>query len=194
MPDRYTYPNSEVLKNKFSLVEQFALRRVENGLVELGLAGLAVAPEEPVFRLAHLQAIHRRLFGELYEWAGQLRETDRTDRGSGVVHCRPEFIEAAADGVFGALEDEGFLAGLDVDGFTERLAHHWGALAVLDPFRDGNIRSQAVLLDQLARGAGWSVNWAALDPDWVKEARLGAAAGSPGLLGKLLARATTTLG
>ena len=42
MPDRYTYPNSEVLRNKFSLVEQYALSRVENGLLELGLAGLEV--------------------------------------------------------------------------------------------------------------------------------------------------------
>ncbi len=189
MPDRYSYPNSEVLRNRFNIVEQFGLDRIEQGLLELGLASLARTPEHPTFGLAHLQAIHRRLFGELYEWAGELRETDREARGTGVIHCRPEFIGTAADDVFGALQAEDLLAGLDRDAFTAGLARHWGALAVLDPFRDGNIRSQAVFLDQLARHTGWRVKWSSLDPDWVKEARMGAAAGSPGLLGKLLARA-----
>ncbi|PYI68161.1 cell filamentation protein [Arthrobacter livingstonensis] len=193
MPDRYTYPNSEVLRNKFSLVDQFGLSRVENGLVELGLASLAAAPADPTFTFGHLQAIHRRLFGELYEWAGTFRQTDRAARGTGVVHCRPEFLESAADDVFGALKTEDFLTGLDRDAFAVAVARHWGAMAVLDPFRDGNIRSQAVFLEQLARSAGWSINWGALDPDWVKEARMGAAAGNPGLLGKLLARATGPL-
>lgn len=193
MPDRYTYPNSEVLKNKFNLVEQYALSRVESGLVELGLAGLALAPEEPTFRLAHLQAIHRRLFGELYGWAGELRETDKEARGPGVDHCRPEYIESTADGVFGVIKADNFLRGLDRDAFAVRLAHHWGSLAVLDPFRDGNLRSQAVFLDMLALRAGWRICWGALDPDWVKEARLAAAAGNSGMLRKLLAGATTTL-
>ncbi|WP_113716341.1 Fic/DOC family protein [Arthrobacter dokdonensis] len=193
MPDRYTYPNSEVLKNRFSLVEQFALSRVENGLVELGLAALAVSPEEPTFRLSHLQAIHRRLFGELYPWAGELRQTDKEARGSGVVHCRPEFLETTAEDVFGALRDDILLDGPGRDVFAGHLAHHWGALAMLDPFRDGNTRAQAVLLDQLSRNAGWRISWADVDPDWLKEARLAAAAGDPGLLGKLLARATVPL-
>ncbi|RAN70712.1 hypothetical protein B5P43_35125 [Bacillus sp. SRB_336] len=132
-------------------------------------------------------------FGELYPWVGELRHTDKEARGSVVVHCRPEFLATTAEDVFRTLRDDTLLEGLDRDAFAGRLAPHWGALAVLDPFRDGNTRAQVVFLDQLSRNAGWRISWAALDPDWVKEARLAAATGDAGLLGKLLARATAPL-
>ncbi|GAA4655822.1 Fic/DOC family protein [Arthrobacter cryoconiti] len=192
MADRYTYPNSPVLRNKLNVVDQSSLDRLEHGLVELALADLLRKPEAPTFRLEHLKAIHRRLFSELYEWAGTLRETDKAARGSSRMHVRPEFLESAADDVFAALEAENFLTGLDQASFAPALARHWGALAALDPFRHGNICSQAVLLDQMATQAGWNVNWKALDPDWIKEARMAAAAGDPGLLAKLISPALTS--
>jgi fido (protein-threonine AMPylation protein) len=34
------------------------------------------------FDLAHLQAIHRYLFGDVYEWAGQLRTIDIAKGGN----------------------------------------------------------------------------------------------------------------
>jgi cell filamentation protein len=37
---------------------------------------LAQTPLHGRFDLAHLQAIHRYLFGDVYEWAGQLRTVD----------------------------------------------------------------------------------------------------------------------
>jgi len=51
--DHYLDPASGVLKNRLGITDAATL---EGG-----------------FDLAHLQAIHRHLFSDLYEWAGQLR-------------------------------------------------------------------------------------------------------------------------
>ena len=38
-----------------------------------------------------------------YDWGGQLRETDTGPGGTGIAHCRPEFIPAEAERIFTAL-------------------------------------------------------------------------------------------
>ena len=66
----YTYPNSPVLRNKLDLRDADALERAERLLVQQRI-------EEGIprgnFSLDHLQAIHRHLFQDVYEWAGDIR-------------------------------------------------------------------------------------------------------------------------
>ncbi|NGN84902.1 hypothetical protein G6N77_15785 [Arthrobacter silviterrae] len=47
--------------------------------------------------------MHRKLVGDLYEWAGELRTTETQAMGTGVAHCCPEFIEAFSKEVFGGI-------------------------------------------------------------------------------------------
>ena len=110
--------------------------------------------------------------GDLYEWAGEIRATDTQAMGTGVAYCRPEFIEKFAQQVFAGLSADKRLVGLGHDAFAERLAHHWGELTALHPFRDGNTRSQSAFFDRLAHQAGWRINWPLLNLDLVKEARI----------------------
>lgn len=193
MPDSYTYPDSEVLRNKFGITNQDGLSRIEQALAELGLTDLRANPVAGSFDLTYLQAIHRRLVGELYEWAGELRTTDTQAMGTGVPYCRPEFIEAFASEVFSGIAADKFLKGLDHDAFVERLSYHWGELTTLHPFRDGNTRSQSAFFDQLGRQAGWRIDWAGLDLDRVKEARIIAVSRSSEQLRDLLGPAITKL-
>lgn len=94
-----------------------------------------------------------------------MRTTDTGPGGTGLAHCRPPFIEAEADRIFTALSDEmGFLRDLDADDFSAGLAWVWGETTVLHPFRDVNTRSQFVLFNQLARAAGWVIDWRQVDP------------------------------
>jgi cell filamentation protein len=50
--------------------------------------------------LTHLSAIHRRIFGDIYDWAGQIR-TVAIAKGS--WFCLPQYIESAAGEIFRAL-------------------------------------------------------------------------------------------
>jgi cell filamentation protein, protein adenylyltransferase len=56
------------------------------------------------------------------------------------------------------------LAGLHHDTFVERLAHHYGEVNAVHPFREGNGRTQRAFFLQLAMEAGWYLPWARMDP------------------------------
>jgi cell filamentation protein len=56
------------------------------------------------------------------------------------------------------------LAELDFDPFVERLAHYYGEVNAVHPFREGNGRTQRAFFLQLAIEAGWYLPWARTDP------------------------------
>jgi fido (protein-threonine AMPylation protein) len=68
--DPYLDPASGVLKNRFGITDEPTLEATEASLVALRSYELAQRPLAGGFNLAHLQAIHRYLFGDVYEWAG----------------------------------------------------------------------------------------------------------------------------
>jgi cell filamentation protein len=55
------------------------------------------------------------------------------------------------------------LAGLSRDEFADRLTHYYAELNTVQPFRDGNGRTQRAFLRQLALDADHTVTWARLD-------------------------------
>lgn len=193
MPDRYTYPGSEVLANKLGIRDPQELARVEQGLAEIGLIELRHRPLPGSFDLAHLGRIHIRLVGDLYDWAGQIRTVDTQALGTGVPYCRPDFIPPFAQEIFGGIDADNQLRGMNQETFTARLAHHWGELTALHPFRDGNTRSQSAFIDQLAREAGYRISWQDLDLDRLKTARIKAVASTSEDLRKVLAPAIQPL-
>lgn len=68
--DCYTYPGSEVLKNKANLHDQVALDAFEADATAIRLLEIIEHPIEGNFDLAHLQAMHFHLFQDVYDWAG----------------------------------------------------------------------------------------------------------------------------
>ncbi|WP_448071888.1 Fic/DOC family protein [Georgenia yuyongxinii] len=123
------------------------------------------------FDLPHLQAIHAYLTQDMYVWGGQVRETDTHPGGTEVVHCRPQFITAEGERVFERLAELSHLRGLDADTFSDRFAWVWGEATTIHPFREVNTRSQYVFFDQLAREAGWVIDWAQIPGDVMAHAR-----------------------
>jgi cell filamentation protein len=89
-------------------------------------AALILLSESPVraaYDLPHLCAIHRRIFGDIYERAGQIR-TVAIAKGS--PFCLPQYIESASAGIFGALRGENLLQGLERGPFLDRLTFYLG--------------------------------------------------------------------
>ena len=89
---------------------------------------------------AHYKAVHHHLFQDVYEWAGNAR-TVRMFKG-GNPFCFPENIENQATRLFGELQADGFLQGLDDSAFADKAAHFLAELNVIHAFREGNGRSQ----------------------------------------------------
>ena len=58
--------------------------------------------------------------------AGQIRDVDVQGTGTGIPHCRPEYIDANLATLFRKLEPEDSLIGLDAGALAERLADQAG--------------------------------------------------------------------
>jgi cell filamentation protein len=159
--DPYTDANG-VLVNKLGITSAVALSQAEADLSLAAVLHLSTHPLPGSYDLDHLRGFHRRIFSAVYAWAGQIRTVDiaRTSRDT---FCLWPFIESYSAGVFNGLSTETLLEGLTRNAFVARLAHYYGEVNAIHPFRDGNGRTQRAFFAQLARDAGWRIAWSELD-------------------------------
>ncbi len=114
--------------------------------------------------LTRLKAVHRTLFGDLYDWAGRTREnTGRMTKdwpaGYSISYGDSAYVESQLAFVFDALKREKYLTGLSPDAFAKRLAHYYGEIDAIHPFREGNSRTLRQFTADLARMAGHTLEW-----------------------------------
>ena len=218
--DDYFIPGTSVLRNKFTgpgtpcgETDPVRLRSLEEFHARSRLIELAARPIEGCFDYAHMKAIHRYVFQDVYEWAGQERvgpATFMVKTGLDVVHfevgdprpprCPTRYYPAgpelgrAAEEQYRRLADQYLLLGLDHDAFAVALAEVWGELNVIHSFREGNTRSQFVFFSQLAAQAGWRLEPARFVPgtrgreEFVAARFYSQATGSNDRLAQVLAR------
>jgi cell filamentation protein len=172
-----------VLHNKLGLRTTGELDAAEREITHAALIFLKAAPVPPSYDLRHLCAIHRRIFGDIYDWAGQLR-TVAIAKSS--WFCLPQYIESSAAEVFRALHGESLLRGLTRESFTERLSYYLGEINAIHPFREGNGRAQRAFFEQLAAEAGFILDWQHLDADRNVAASAAIMRGDPALMRKML--------
>jgi len=158
--DPYTDPVTGILLNKLGLRIADELKSAEREITHAALIMLRESPVRPTYDLPHLCAIHQRIFGDLYVWAGQVR-TVAIARGN--LFCLPQYIESSSADIFRALGGENFLRGLERRPFIDRLTYYLGEVNAVHPFREGNGRTQRAFFEQLARDVGFTVNWQHLD-------------------------------
>ncbi len=160
--DPYVDPRTGVLRNLLGIRDARELAAAE--------ARLAAAAERVLFAeglvlgrfdLDHLRAVHRHLFGEVYDWAGELRTVNMA-KGE-TLFALAEWIEPQARQLFARLADDGFFQQLNRDEFVVAGGRFLSDLNALHPFRDGNGRVQRVFLQLLANNAGWQLDWALVD-------------------------------
>lgn len=154
----YLQPDSMTLRNLVGADTPGVLRTREDDRVTAQLIALTEQPVDATFDLDHLQQIHRRLFQDVYPWAGETR-TVQIGRPGG-----PGFFdwEAIADG-YGEIQDrlEGtdHLRSVTRAEFLEEAAQVYNAVNTVHAFREGNGRTQREWVGDLARGAGYELDW-----------------------------------
>lgn len=155
--DPYTDPETDILYNKVGAQNQAELDQREAMMVATRTYELRLRPEPGKFDLDHMQRIHARQFGDVYDFAGKLRTVDITKGDT--VFARQEMIPGAGDKLFRELANERHLKGLDADEFSKRAGHYLGEVNVLHPFREGNGRTQREFVGQIADEAGYKIDW-----------------------------------
>lgn len=142
------------------------LRTLEEGATAIRIAELAAHPIEGRFDYDHMKAIHRYIFQDVYDWAGQERAapaTFMTKDGHAYYPAGPA-LTAAAEAQYAMLADKNLLRNLDPRSFVYELAESWGEVNVIHSFREGSTRSQFVFYSQLAEQAGYRIDTAKFAP------------------------------
>ena len=155
--DPYCYSQSDVLQNSFGFRVQNDLSKAEAQITVLRLDQLQRRPVTGKFDLDHLKEIPRHIFRDVYSWAGQLRTVSMSKGAS--LFCRHEFLASEGKRIFDQLRQENVLRSLPQDRFCDRLAYYFGEINALHPFREGNGRTQRVMLGDIAKQAGYKIDF-----------------------------------
>ena len=111
------------------------------------------------FDSAHLKALHRQLFQDVYEWAGEFR-TVGLARGEGedTSFIPPLEIELPIAHVAQRVDSDR-LRGTDSDGLVGEVTYLYDYLNFAHPFREGNGRTQREFFAQLLAESGRAMSW-----------------------------------
>ncbi|WP_263350000.1 Fic/DOC family protein [Acidicapsa acidisoli] len=151
--DSYLNLGTETLRNKLGISDSKLLDQTERRLVE---ARIDEGCPTGNFDLEHLQAIHRHLFQDVYEWAGELRSVSMYKPDSSFMP--PDRIETGMHFVHEQLVKADFLRNMNVWEFSDRAAQIIGDINHAHPFREGNGRTQLEFLEQLGARAGHNID------------------------------------
>jgi cell filamentation protein len=161
--DPYLDPRSGVFRNRLALTDRTELAIAEKQFSSQRLNQLKRRRVVGNYDLDHLRAFHWTIFQDVYPWAGQLRTVLIVKAGASF--CLPhQIVDTAAD-VFARLATTDHLRGRDRAGFVAGLTPLLAEINALHPFREGNGRTQRAFLSQLARDAGFRLDWATVDRD-----------------------------
>jgi cell filamentation protein len=165
--DPYVYRGTAVLRNKLAIRDEERLATVERRLAtERASAGVPKGN----FDLKHLQAIHKHLFQDIYDWAGEVRTVEIAKGGHQFQPRR--YIETGMADVHARLVKDRFLRNRRPREFAVKAAEILGDVNYVHPFREGNGRTQLLYLEQLAAQAGYLLDLTRIDPSrWIEASR-----------------------
>ncbi len=157
------YEGTTCLINKLDIHDEKQLAAIEADITFAKASALEQNPMAGDFDFLHYKAIHRFLFEDLYDWAGQIRTVNISKKGTAFV--KAEEIDSLASACFRRLKEKHYFADLDVADFIPNIVDFYCVTNMLHPFREGNGRTQRVFIAQLIRHAGYNINFSDIDPD-----------------------------
>ena len=144
MSDLYLIDNSTVLKNLLNITDEKALDLAE---AELSRANMMIFYEKGFcdFSDKGFCFIHKTLFGDVYEWAGQIRKINIQKReqilaGESVWYSDYTRIEKDLSKIWKKINKINW-SKLSKEEFTKEIARQFSALWQVHPFREGNTRT-----------------------------------------------------
>ena len=155
---RHCYPDSETLVNKYHIRDKELLEKFEIQKVGVKLLGLDVNPDRVAytFDTEHLMQLHKYLFGDIYEWAGTIRDenifkSERVLSGGSAEYADYKDITEKLSAMFEkyqAIDWQGESNIADI--VSEFLLELW----TIHPFREGNTRTCVTFLWHYLQGRG----------------------------------------
>lgn len=149
MNDLYLIENSTVLKNLLGITNEKELDLAE---AELSRANMMLLYENGFddFSSSGFCFIHKALFGDVYEWAGQYRKINIKKReqllaGQSVWYSDCVNIETDLDNAWKNINQVKW-SKLSREDFAKQIARLFPALWQVHPFREGNTRTSVMMM------------------------------------------------
>lgn len=158
MNDPYLYEGSHVLRNLLNIQDEKELDLAE---AELSRANMMLLYDEGFhdFSATGLCRIHKALFGDVYDWAGQLRIINIQKReellgGKSVWYSNDEDIQRDMALAWERIDKISW-SELNRREFAVQMARAFPALWQTHPFREGNTRTIVMLMAFFAENHGY---------------------------------------
>ena len=170
----YFYPGTDVFINKLNITDKDELARREAELSFERLVELHENPIEGNFDKDHLCRIHRHLFQDLYDWAGEYRRVFMTK-----MHTYFAPVESIDVYLTSDLNDlnESLKNVYSIEMFSSLVAEYYITLLNIHPFREGNGRTireflrEFVFAKSKELGLGeYELDWSLVDEDAINAA------------------------
>ena len=149
MKDLYLIENSTVLKNLLGIANEKELDLAE---AELSRANMMLLYENGFddFSSGGFCFIHKALFSDVYEWAGQYRKINIRKReellaGQSVWYSNVTEIGNDLDNAFDEINKVNW-ASLSRENFAKQIARLFPKLWQVHPFREGNTRTTVMMM------------------------------------------------
>ena len=169
----YCYKGTDILINKANVRSKEKLDNLEKDIVTYRLFELRREGITGEFDKNHLISIHRRIFQDIYEFAGKYRNENIA---KGVfLFSNFEFIDYSLDEIFKSLEKDikdKVFENESKEEFAEKLAYYYAELNVVHPFREGNGRTIREFLRQLALKYGYILDFTKIPSNAILEAAI----------------------
>lgn len=177
--ESYFTLQDDVLENKLGITDPQQLKQAEAAIVAVRASEVFQNPPDGKMDYAYLKAIHRQLFSDLYDFAGETRKVDMAKGDS--AFCYIAFIEDEQKRIFRELA-RNFHSEMDKTEFVFRLTRLAADLNALHPFREGNGRTIRLFLTLLARRCGYDLSYDGIEAEQMMTADIQAFRGDFALL------------
>jgi cell filamentation protein len=158
----YCYPDTSILKNKLNIKKDEDLYNAERDIVNIRAAELYNKPISGDFDFKYMKSIHKYLFQDIYEWAGENRTVDIAKSN---LFCLARYIDTYAKELFDKINKEKYFIKLNYEDTVEALVNIFADVNALHPFREGNGRTQREFIRYLSRINGIEVDFTLVDSE-----------------------------
>lgn len=188
--DRYVYPGTDILRNKQGIEDKIVAYDSERRISSMRAIELQRQGITGRFDAAHLQSIHKFLFQDVYDWAGEFRDIGIFKGMTEFI--APDRIQAELDGFCGDIRDKNYFRGLSKQDAADAMADAMCRLNLIHPFREGNGRTQRVFMEQLAANAGYDLDFSNISENDMRDASFAASVRGENRLMRYLFRSNMT--
>ena len=180
------YEGTTCLINKLNIRDEAILSDYEAGLTIIKTMALEKEPINGNFDFEHYKSIHKYLFEDLYDWAGEIRTVNLSKNGTQFADANE--IERIAEACFKQLADNNYFQNMSFNDFIDNIVDFYCVTNMLHPFREGNGRVQRLFIAQLIRFNGYDINFNDIDSDELMIATIQSANGITDQIKEIFAR------